>query len=97
MANIFPIAEAKGEKWANVVFFHGLGGDAHTTWRASPDESSFWPAWLAQDIEGLSVYTVGYEAPVSRWSGSAMHLTDGRQTYLGACWPNPRLRRGRYS
>jgi hypothetical protein len=76
MAEVFRIAEARGEKRANAVFFHGLGGDAPATWQATKDESSFWPAWLAQDIEGLSVYSVGYDAPVSGWNGSAMELTD---------------------
>jgi pimeloyl-ACP methyl ester carboxylesterase len=76
MPKVFKIAEPSGEKRANAVFFHGLGGDAHGTWRAGSDEASFWPAWLAKEIEGLSVYSVGYEAPISRWRGSAMHLTD---------------------
>jgi pimeloyl-ACP methyl ester carboxylesterase len=76
MTELLKVAEAKGDKRASVVFFHGLGGDAKRTWRASPDDSSFWPAWLAQDIEGLSVYSLGYEAPVSRWRGSAMSLFD---------------------
>ena len=44
---------------ANAVFFHGLGGDAYATWQADKeDKATLWPAWLAQDIEGLSVYTV---------------------------------------
>ena len=76
MADVFLIAQARGPKSANVVFFHGLGGDAKSTWQATKDEASFWPAWLAQDIEGLSVYSVGYEAPVSGSNGSAMELTD---------------------
>jgi tetratricopeptide (TPR) repeat protein/pimeloyl-ACP methyl ester carboxylesterase len=79
MAKLFRIAEARGEKRANVVFFHGLGGDAHTTWAAekkSEIDKHLWPAWLAEDIEGLSVYSVGYEAPVSNWHGSAMELAD---------------------
>jgi pimeloyl-ACP methyl ester carboxylesterase len=77
MAELFKIAEARGEKRANAIFFHGLGGDAHTTWQADKqDKATFWPAWLAEDIEGLSVYSVGYEAPVSNWQGSAMELSD---------------------
>ena len=35
MAELFKIAEATGEKRANTVFFHGLGGDARGTWRAA--------------------------------------------------------------
>jgi tetratricopeptide (TPR) repeat protein len=77
MADLFQIAEARGPKSANVIFFHGLGGDAHTTWQADKkNKATFWLPWLAQDIEGLSVYSVGYEAPVSNWHGSAMELAD---------------------
>ncbi len=94
MANLFPIAEAAGEKRTNAVFFHGLGGDAKTTWRARPDEASFWPAWLAQEIRDLSVYSVDYEAPVSRWTGSAMHLTDRAKNVLACLLAEPGLAQG---
>jgi hypothetical protein len=82
MADLFLIAEARGPKSANVVFFQGLGGDAHGTWSADPkDKASFWPAWLAQDVEGLSVYSVGYEASVSGWNG----FGDGVDRPCGQC------------
>jgi pimeloyl-ACP methyl ester carboxylesterase len=95
MAELFPIAEARGPKTANVIFFHGLGGDAQGTWSAdSKDKASFWPAWLAQDIEGLSVYSVGYEASVSGWNGSAMELTDRAANVLNLLLVNPDLGAG---
>jgi pimeloyl-ACP methyl ester carboxylesterase len=94
MADLFTIAEVTGEKRANAVFFHGLGGDAYATWRADSKKASFWPAWLAQDIEGLSVYSVGYEAPVSRWRGSAMHLTDRATNVLARLLVEPALTNG---
>ena len=95
MADLFPIAEARGPKTANVIFFHGLGGDAHGTWSADPkDKATFWPAWLAQDIEGLSVYSVGYEASVSGWNGSAMELTDRAANVLNLLLVNPDLGAG---
>ncbi|MGH6936914.1 MAG: ABC-three component system protein, partial [Methylocella sp.] len=62
MAELFEIAAARGEKRANAIFFHGLGGGAHITWQADKkDKATFWPTWLAEDVEGLSVYCVGYE------------------------------------
>ena len=95
MADLFPIAEARGPKTANVIFFHGLGGDAHGTWSADPkNKASFWPAWLGQDIEGLSVYSVGYEASVSGWNGSAMELTDRAANVLNLLLVNPDLGAG---
>jgi pimeloyl-ACP methyl ester carboxylesterase len=95
MADLIPIAEAKEGKRANAVFVHGLGGDAYTTWQANrKDKATFWPAWLAQDIEGLSVYSVGYEAPVSRWRGSAMHLTDRAANVLDRLLGEPAFAQG---
>jgi pimeloyl-ACP methyl ester carboxylesterase len=95
MADVFLIAEARGPKSANVVFFHGLGGNAKSTWQAClDDEASFWPAWLAQDIEGLDVWSVGYEAPVSGWRGSAMELADRAANVLNLLLVKPDLGAG---
>jgi len=97
MAHLFKIAEARGEKHANAVFFHGLGGDAYTTWQADrKHKATFWPGWLAEDIEGLSVYSVGYEAPVSRWRGRIMHLTDRATNVLGDLLDEPSLANGAF-
>jgi pimeloyl-ACP methyl ester carboxylesterase len=94
MADLFPIAEAQGPKTANAIFLHGLGGDAKKTWEATKDEASLWPAWLAQDIESLAVYSVGYEASVSGWNGSAMELTDRAANVLNLLLVKPNLETG---
>jgi pimeloyl-ACP methyl ester carboxylesterase len=95
MAEVIKIAEARGEKRANAIFFHGLGGDARTTWQADKeDEGSFWPAWLAQDIEGLSIYCIGYEAPISDRDGATMHPTDLASNVLNGLLVYPRLNEG---
>ncbi len=94
MADLFPIAEARGPKSANVVFVHGLGGDVKRTWQATKDQASFWPAWLAQDIESLSVYSLGYEATVSRWRGSAMDLPGRAANVLDRLLAEPALANG---
>jgi hypothetical protein len=59
MSSLIKIADWSGEKRSNVVFVHGLGGHPYDTWRAAPDDDTFWPLWLAEDIKGLSVYTLG--------------------------------------
>jgi pimeloyl-ACP methyl ester carboxylesterase len=41
-----------------------------------PPKDEIWPTWLTDEIEGLSVWTIGYDAAVSNWSGSAMYLID---------------------
>jgi pimeloyl-ACP methyl ester carboxylesterase len=95
MADLFPIAEARGEKHANAVFFHGLGGDARDTWSADPrDKATFWPAWLAQDIEGLSVYSVGYDAPASDRNRATMHPADLASNVLNGLLVEPMLKEG---
>jgi hypothetical protein len=94
-AELFKIAEAGGESCANAIFFHGLGGDAHTTWQADKkDKAAFWLPWLAQGIEGLSVYSVRYEAPVSNWHGSAMELADRAANALESLLVEADLRTG---
>ncbi len=59
----------------DVVFVHGLDGDAHRSW-SSKRYGSFWPAWLAEDVDGLSVWSLGYDAASSRWLGHAMPIQD---------------------
>src|SRR5262249_12105890 len=80
---------------ANVIFLHGLGGDPRKTWRHGPDDQSFWPRWLADDIPNVSVFSVGYEASVSRWRGTAMHLPDRAANVLARMLAEPELKSGR--
>ena len=79
MAELVKIAQARGENRANAIFFHGLGGDARTTWQPTytkKGEDSHWLEWLAEDIEGVSVYSVSYERALTDWQGSVMELND---------------------
>ena len=85
-------AGARGEKRANAIFFHGLGGDAHTTWQADElNKDTLWPAWLGEDIESLSVYCVGYEAPISDRDRATMHPTDLASNVLNRLLVDTRL------
>jgi hypothetical protein len=83
-----------------VLLVHGLGGHPYNTWRRgdvntawSADET-FWPLWLERDCNSLAVYVIGYEAPVSRWRGTAMHLTDLATNILANLLPQQVLPRG---
>lgn len=83
MSELIPIARPKGRVRANVIFVHGLGGDAYQTWTGSDDqnnpdkpENPFWPIWLAKDIEGLSVWTASIESSATNWAGTSMPLPD---------------------
>ena len=47
----------------DVVFVHGLTGDAKQTW-TNETTKGFWPAWLHDELEKISVYSLGYPASV---------------------------------
>jgi tetratricopeptide (TPR) repeat protein/pimeloyl-ACP methyl ester carboxylesterase len=76
MTRLIKIADWGGSKWGNVVFVHGLGGHVYDTWRRGTGYETFWPLWLAEDIEGLTVYSLAYDAPPTNWLGTAMPLQD---------------------
>lgn len=65
------------------------------TWTSPPPPENYvWPKWLAEDVEGLAVWSVGYETPVSNWRGSAMDLSDRAANALSLLLVNPDLREG---
>src|SRR5690242_18623569 len=76
MSRLYRVSEALQGLRSAVVFVHGLGGDAFATWQSGPQESDFWPRWLAEDLPEIEVWTVEYEASPSNWLGSAMALPD---------------------
>jgi pimeloyl-ACP methyl ester carboxylesterase len=76
MVRLVKIADWSGAKCSNVVFVHGLGGHVYDTWRRGTDDGTFWPLWLAEDIKGLTVYSLAYDAPPTNWLGTAMRLQD---------------------
>jgi pimeloyl-ACP methyl ester carboxylesterase len=74
---------------ADVLFLHGLGGDAFSTWRYGTDQSTSWPHWLASEFPDVCFWSLKYAASpterfgwVRRWffgnrdAGHAMSLPD---------------------
>ena len=94
MTKLIKLAAWAGKPRASVIFVHGLGGHAYETWRSKPDDDSFWPLWLAQEVEGLAVYTLGYAAPPSNWLGTAMPLQDRAVNLLECLLSERQLRDG---
>lgn len=94
MADLKVISEGRGEIHSHVIFFHGLAGDPHETWQSPVNPPVCWPQWLAEDIEGLAVWSIGYEAAVSWWDGMAMNLPDRAMNVLERILLESRLKTG---
>jgi pimeloyl-ACP methyl ester carboxylesterase len=83
---------AKTPASPNIVFVHGLGGDIRKTWMHDPnDDLSLWPRWVAEDAD-CDVLTVGYDAEISGWRGSAMEIPDQGVALLNALQVTKELR-----
>ena len=59
----------------DVVFLHGLNGDARHSW-SRKGEDGFWPEWLADAVPEAAVWSVDYDAWSSGYRGYAMSLED---------------------
>jgi pimeloyl-ACP methyl ester carboxylesterase len=60
----------------DIVFVHGLDGNARTTWRSVGQSGSSWPDWLGEDLPNVGVWLFSYEVPSSAWRGHTMPLAD---------------------
>ena len=68
MSQLHPISGCDNPtRKADVVFIHGLGGDAFTTWRYGDDNASSWPHWLGHEFKDVGVWSLGYAASPSKW------------------------------
>ena len=69
LSQLHPISGGENaERKADVVFIHGLGGDAFTTWRHGDDDSTSWPHWLGREFPEVGVWSLGYAAAPSKWA-----------------------------
>ncbi len=59
----------------NVVFVHGLDGDAVQSWQPKGAADS-WTRWLGEDLERVCVWTIGYDSKSSAWRGHSMPVFD---------------------
>jgi pimeloyl-ACP methyl ester carboxylesterase len=55
----------------DIVFVHGLGGDAVSTWHPAGQSDSFWPQWLVDDLPQARVWALGYPAASTNWLAGA--------------------------
>lgn len=66
----------------DIVFVHGLSGDAHSTWDCGEDDG-FWPQWLTEDIAPCNAYCLGYGATVfEKWAMKEMDMFERADNVL---------------
>ena len=66
------------QRIGDVIFVHGLGGSARSTWhpQEKDNDNNFWPAWLGEDLLDVGIWSLGYEVEPFRWKGNSMPLAD---------------------
>jgi hypothetical protein len=65
---------AIGNAAVDVLFVHGLGGDAKETWR-HPTAPTAWPQWVAEDRR-VCVWSVSLPSHASAWHGASLPIPD---------------------
>lgn len=94
VSRLISITENIRNPEKHVIFFHGLGGHPLDTWKSQKHEEGMLN-WLNEE-KCLCVWTVDYEAPVSRWSGrTGMHYTDRATNILKLVVSDPDLSSGK--
>lgn len=61
---------------ADIIFVHGLGGDARSTWHPyeSKDDDHFWPMWLGKDLPDVGIWSLAYQVEPFKKEGHTMSL-----------------------
>jgi hypothetical protein len=66
---------------ADIIFIHGLGGDARGTWQGS-NPAFFWPEQIGKSIADIGVWSINYDAYPSEWLGGTMPIIDRSKALL---------------
>ncbi|MEZ5791980.1 MAG: hypothetical protein R3D34_14775 [Nitratireductor sp.] len=74
MARLYCVHKAKSEAKADVIFVHGLRGEAKATFTNSKGE--YWPDWIAEDFDDVAVWAYEYDAAMFDWFGGSLALPD---------------------
>ena len=64
MSELKTVVGGRSRTGGSVIFVHGLGGSAFSTWGGSgtPTDPEFWPGWIGKDLPDLAVYSLSYPA-----------------------------------
>lgn len=73
---LYRVGPARTDTLVNVVFVHGLGGGAYSTWNSGDtSEIGFWPQRIAEDHPRCGIWTLHYTARILEWNPFARSRT----------------------
>jgi len=73
---LYRVGPASTDTLVNVVFVHGLGGGAYSTWNSGDaSEVGFWPQRIAEDHPRCGIWTLHYTARILEWNPFARTRT----------------------
>jgi triacylglycerol esterase/lipase EstA (alpha/beta hydrolase family) len=71
---LIVVGKPSKEASVDIIFIHGMGGDAISTWQS---EGGFWPEWVAEENPSSRVYSVKFPFPAIRWQqNSTLKISD---------------------
>lgn len=80
---LHKIGEHRPDARADLIFIHGLDGDARHTWMSDPkDETSFWPGWLAAERPAINIWSLDYPSASNAWFGKGMDILSAANSLL---------------
>lgn len=79
---VFTQIHSATDPLIDIVFVHGLSGDARSTWDCGGDDG-FWPQWLIEDIGPCDLYCLGYGAAIfEKWAKKEMDMFERAENVL---------------
>ncbi|QCU73294.1 esterase/lipase family protein [Pseudoalteromonas distincta] len=94
MAKIVLRSDSDEIKDIHVIFLHGLGGSANSTWLKKGSKDEAWPMWLAEDNSDLNIWTVEYSAPKLSFNSTGMGIPDLATNIFEHMLKTPQLSEG---
>lgn len=88
MSELIRIGKTPAEPECDIIFIHGLNGNGNATWSHDGTIESFWPEWLAKDIDHAAVWSLSYDIRTLSWSGGTLPLTDRANNLLSLLTAN---------